>query len=133
MKPLFKDEPREWRRFMLQFCVLGLLLSIILTWRGVLAVANVPAIAATLLVLALAALAKPHWFRGFYRLAMIVSAWLGERVGKVVLSLLFLIVLTPLGSILRLFRHDPLALRRPADSGTFWQPVRRQSRLDRMH
>lgn len=133
MKPILKEEPRAWRTFMLQFCTLGVLLSLLLAWRGVVATAKLPAIAAGFVLLALIACACPRWFRGFYRGAMIVSAWLGERVGKVVLTVLFLLVVTPLGLILRLFKHDPLALRRSSTATTYWQPVRRASRLDRMH
>jgi hypothetical protein len=133
MKPHYQDEPREWRRFMLQFCGLGLLLAIVLRWREVLTNRHVVTLAAILVAMALAAIARPQWFRSFHGLSMKVSAWLGERMGKVVLTLLFLLVFTPLGLILRLFRHDPLALRRPADTDTYWLPVRRRNRLDRMH
>lgn len=133
MKPHFKDEPREWRRFMLQFSALGVLLALVLRWRAVVTMTQLAVIAAGLALLAVVAVARPGWFRPFYRCSMAVSAWLGERVGRIVLTLLFLLVFTPLGLILRLFGHDPLALRRPESAGTYWIPVRRRNRLDRMH
>lgn len=133
MKPHFKDEPREYRRFMLQFSALGVLLALVLRWRAVVTTAQLVVIAAGLVLLAVVAVARPGWFRPFYRCSMAVSAWLGERVGRVILTLLFLLVFTPLGLLLRLFRHDPLALRRPENAGTYWLPVRRRNRLDQMH
>ena len=133
MKLVIKDEPREWRRFMLQFCALGLVLTTIMAWRGTLAVSKVPAVAGALVVLGLTSMVRPRWFRAFHRLAMVVSAWLGDRVGKVVLSVLFFVIVTPLGLILRLFGYDPLALRRRPTSSTYWQPVERRGQLDRMH
>lgn len=133
MKPLIKDEPREWRKFMLQFCGLGVLISIFLAYRGVLTIAKLAAIGATLVAVAWVAVGRPHWFRAFYHLSMNVSAWLGERISEVVLTVLFLTFVTPLGLILRLFGHDLLARQRRSAANSYWQPVRRQSRLDRMH
>lgn len=133
MKPHFKDEPREWRRFMLQFSALGVLLALVLRWRTVVTTLQLAVVAAGLTFLAVVAIARPAWFRPFYRCSMTVSAWLGERMGRVVLTLLFILVFTPLGWLVRLCGHDPLALRRTGGSGTYWLPVRRQNRLDRMH
>lgn len=133
MKPPFKDEPREWRRFMLQFSALGVLLALVLRWRAVVTTPQLVVVAAGLALLAAVAVARPRWFRLFHRCSMAVSAWLGERMGRVVLTLLFLLVFTPLGLLFRLFGHDPLALRRAERAGSYWLPVRRRNRLDRMH
>jgi hypothetical protein len=48
------------------------------------------------------------------------------------LSLVFFLVVTPLSLVLRLFRFDPLALRPPKSSSTFWNPrTARQGRTTR--
>ncbi|MBL9210165.1 MAG: hypothetical protein JNL92_06835 [Opitutaceae bacterium] len=133
MKPDFHDEPREWRKFMMQFCAIGLAAALLLRWRGTLSNGSLALVAAALVVFASAAAVRPQWFRGFHRASMAVSTWLGERVGKVVLTLLFLLVFTPLGLILRFFRHDPLALRRRSGADSYWLPVKRRNRLDQMH
>lgn len=133
MKPHYQDEPREWRRFMMQFCAIGLAIALILRWRGTLTNGQLASVAALGVALTLAAIARPKWFRGFHRVSVAVSTWLGERMGKVMLTLLFLLVFTPLGLMLRLFRHDPLALRRAPGTDSYWLPVKRRNRLDRMH
>lgn len=132
MKLVIKDEPREWRKFMLQFCGLGLLVSLLLLYRGVLTRAQLAVVDGVLLATALLAVVRPRWFRPFHRVSLAVSGWLGERMSKVILSILFFAAVTPLGIVLRLFKYDPLARRTsPADS--YWRPVKRRSRLDRMH
>ena len=133
MKPHYKDEPREWRKFMLQFCAIGLVIALLLRWRGTLTDGQLASVAVVLTILTFAAIVRPQWFRTFHRVSVAVSAWLGERMGKVVLTLLFLLVFTPLGLVLRLFRHDPLALRGPSGASSYWSPVKRRNRLDRMH
>jgi len=133
MKPYYKDEPREWRKFMLQFCAIGMAIALLLRWRGTLTDGPLASVAAAFAILTCAAIVRPQWFRTFHRVSVAVSAWLGERMGRVVLTLLFLLVFTPLGLILRLFRHDPLALRGPSGASSYWSPVKRRNRLDRMH
>ena len=133
MKPHYQDEPREWRRFMMQFCAIGLAIALILRWRGTLTNGQLASVAALGVARTLAAIARPKWFRGFHRVSVAVSTWLGERMGKVMLTLLFLLVFTPLGLMLRLFRHDPLALRRAPGTDSYWLPVKRRNRIDRMH
>jgi hypothetical protein len=133
MKPVISEEPRAWRKFMLQVCGLGVLFSLLLAYRGALSVLAVAYLDGGLALLALVATARPRWFRAFYRAAMIASAWLGERVGRVVLTVVFIVGVTPLALILKLCKYDPLARRRMDAAGTYWRPVRRSSRLDRMH
>lgn len=79
---------------------------------------------------------KPHWpdwCRRVGRGSQRWSAWLGVRVGAVLLGMVFLFVVTPLGWCLRLGRHDPLGLRRTAREGSYWRAARPYSRLDRMY
>lgn len=118
---------------MLQFCAVFLGLALVLGWRGLLGPERLALAGGACVVLALAAWIQPAWFRGGYRLAMIASAWLGDRVGQVVLTLLFFLLITPIGWALRLCKYDPLARTWKSAAGTYWRPVHRRSRLDRLH
>jgi len=55
-----------------------------------------------------------------------------NQLARVLLSLVFFLVVTPLSLILRLFGFDPLALRPPKSNSTFWSPrTARQGRATR--
>jgi hypothetical protein len=55
-----------------------------------------------------------------------------NQMARVFLSLVFFLVVTPLSLVLRLFGFDPLALRPPKSSSTFWNPrTARQGRTTR--
>jgi hypothetical protein len=74
---------------------------------------------------------KPRWFRGFYRIGMTVAFYIGQFFGRILLTLIFLLVLTPLGLFLRLMGKDSLRLKRDPAAQTYWQPVKQNKNLDR--
>ncbi|MFZ0826683.1 MAG: SxtJ family membrane protein [Verrucomicrobiia bacterium] len=132
MKLNLKEDPKEWRKSAL-LTALGLaILSTVLRWRHVLSVNTWPAALAALAVVALAAWLQPGWFRGWYRFSMRLGFALSQWVGRVVLLVFFLLVMTPLGWVLRLAGKDPLQLKRPPDAGTYWHPARDCSPLERL-
>jgi hypothetical protein len=133
MRLILKETPSEWRKFTLQFCVVIFLGGALLTWRQVIAPTTLIGLLAVLGCIAGLAVARPGWFRGFYRFGMIASAWLGERVGPIVLVVFFFLFVLPLGWILRLTGHDPLALKRPRDAKSYWRPAGGGGRLDQMY
>ena len=45
---------------------------------------------------------------------------LGWTISNLVLVVLYFLVVTPIGLILRLFRYDPLARRRDPEATTYW-------------
>lgn len=129
-----KEDPREWRKFVLQFCGLMLLLTGWLAWQGLIGAGRWPFPVGFFVGLGLVAGVRPRWFRGFYRWSMQASAWLGDRMGRVILTGFFFLIMLPLGWILRLAGHDPLALRRRVPARTsYWQPAGKSGRLDRMY
>jgi hypothetical protein len=132
MKFKATQDPRQCRRFMLQFCFLLVMLLSWLAWRGSISRNGWLLGLVALLALALAACLQPDWFRGFYRNSMAVSQWLGDKVGRLILSLIFLLIMVPLGWMLRLAGYDPLALRKPDQAQSYWRPARRAGRLDQM-
>jgi hypothetical protein len=127
------EDRREWRKFMLQVCGIMALLSGVLVWREAIGIRAWSGLLGLLLVTALTAGIRPEWFRGFYRFGLIASAWLGERMGRVILTIFFFVLIVPLGWVLRLAGHDPLARRKPPLADSYWQPAGKTGRLDRMY
>lgn len=110
----------------------GLLLAlglVLLTWRHrTTAGAVLAAPGAVLLLLAAFApslLAAPH--RGWLKFSHV----LGTVNGFLFLSIVFFLVLTPLGLLLRLFGRDELRRRGPAPA-SMWDPYPERNR-DRTH
>jgi hypothetical protein len=132
MKLKLKEEPGEWRKQAL-LAVVGLaVLSSLLRWRRVLPPHLWLAVLVVLGIMALGALLRPRWFRGYYRFSMRVGFVISQAMGFVALVLFFLFILTPVGFILRLAGKDPLQLKRRAEVTTFWQPAKNDSPLDRL-
>jgi hypothetical protein len=52
-------------------------------------------------------------------------------MGKVLLTIFFLLVVTPLGLLLRLLGKDLLRLKRRRDVATHWQPAKSNHQFDR--
>lgn len=121
MKLRLKESPREWRKFGLSSAAVLALLGGFLLWRGLLTTRAAVWAFGVLLLGALLAILRPAWLRGPYRLGMRVSHALGRVVAPVVLSLIFLLVLTPLGLLVRWLGKDLLRLRRPAPAESCWQ------------
>ena len=132
MKLKLKEEPKEWRKAA-WMSALGLaLLSSLLRWRRVLPLAAWSLVLGLLAALALAAALRPCWFRGYYRFSAKLGFALSQMAGRVVLSVLFFVIVTPLGLVLRMMGKDPLRLRRPADASSYWSEVRQKTSLDRL-
>jgi hypothetical protein len=132
MKLKLKEEPKEWRKAA-WMSALGLaLLSSLLRWRRVLPVTAWAAVLCLLAVLAMAAALRPRWFRGYYRFSTKLGFGLSQMAGCAVLALLFFIIITPLGLVMRILGKDPLRLRRPAGTESHWSAVRQKSLLDRL-
>ena len=132
MKPNFKDEPKEWRKSAL-LAAFGLaLISSLLRWRHVLANEKWLAILIVLAVLAIAALLQPRWFRGYHLFSMRLGFASSRILGRVLLTLFFIFIVTPMGWVLRLAGKDPLQLKRPVDAETYWQKAKECGPLDRL-
>jgi hypothetical protein len=132
MKLQLKEEPNEWRKAA-WMSALGLaLLSSLLRWRRVLPMAAWALVLCVLAALAVAAAMRPRWFRGYYRFSTKLGFGLSRMAGYAVLALLFFLVITPLGLVLRMLGQDPLRLRRPAGAETYWSEVRQKSSLERL-
>ena len=126
MQLKLKENPREWLKFTAVMAVLVSVLSFLL-YRPAFPIV----LGLSILGLVICA-ARPRWFRGFYRGGMTVSFHIGQVMGRILLTLLFLLVVTPMGLLLRLFGKDLLQLKRPAGATTYWRPAKTSNQFDRM-
>ena len=132
MKLILKEDPKEWRKSTL-LTALGLaIVGTLLRWRRVLPANSWYLALGVLAAVALCACLWPRWFRGFYRLSTRAGFITSQFAGRVLLLIFFLLVVTPVGWMLRLAGKDPLQLKRPADAKTYWHQARECSPLERL-
>ena len=132
MKLKLKDEPKEWRKTAL-LTVLGLgLISSLLRWRHVFGTRTWLTILSVLALIAICASLRPRWFRSYHLFSMRLGFVVSRVLGRILLTLFFLFVLTPVGWILRLLGKDLLQLKRRSNATTHWQPSKEPSSLDRL-
>jgi hypothetical protein len=117
----------------LLLAALGLAVLVwVLRWRHVLTNRGWLAALAAPGLVAACALLQPRWFRGYHRVSMRLGFALSQLLGRALLGLFFIFILTPVGLVLRLAGKDPLQLKRPRDAGSCWQPAKSSSPLDRL-
>ncbi len=126
------EKPLEWIKFT---AVMGVALNGVLGmlwWKAGLP-GGVCLVAAGVAILAvIVASFRPHWFRGFYRGGMSFSFQIGQVMGKVLLTVFFFALVTPMGLLLRLLGKDLLRLRKNPDLTTYWQKAKSSREFDRM-
>ncbi len=132
MIPLrLKEDPREWRKFGLGLAGALLLLLLLLVWRG--GWTSVPlGLGGVVFLLVVAAAAFPSALRPVYRVGMRLGHALGRLVGGVLLAVCFVVVVIPVGAVVRMTGRDLLRLHRDPATGSYWEKARPPSRLDRM-
>ena len=132
MKLNLKDEPKEWRKSAL-LAIFGLaLISSVLRWRHVITNQNWLIALAVLALLGMVASAQPRWFRGYHLFSMRLGFVISRFLGAIFLVLFFLLILTPVGWLLRLSGKDPLRLKCLPQPDTYWQSAKDCAPLDRM-
>jgi F0F1-type ATP synthase assembly protein I len=131
MQPKLKENPKDWLKFTTAVALVLMLVVGGMARRGVLSRSAMWGFLAALLVTLLLCLLKPRLCRGFYRVGMTVSFYIGQVIGRILLTLIFLLVVTPLGILLRLCGKDLLRLKRDPTAKTYWEPVKQTHNLDR--
>ncbi len=126
-----KENPREWRKFTAVMMVLFGLGGIGLRRRDILSSTGLWIWFGCVPVVLLLSWVRPRWFRGFYRGGMTVSHALGRVMGGVLLTVMFFLVLTPLGLWLRLLGKDLLGLKRRPERATYWEETKTNRHFDR--
>ncbi len=132
MHPKLKDTPREWQKYTAVMVLVAALICMALYKRRIMNVTALGCAIGVLALVVLISLARPHWFRHFYRRGMIISYHVGQTMGVILLSVFFVIALTPLGLLLRLMGKDLLELKRNPAAKPYWQPARDNPHFDRM-
>lgn len=137
MRLRLKEDPREWRKFSWALAGALVLATALLVWRQ-----HAVGTGTTVLgVLALGVLAtgtlRPRWYRPVYRVAMTGAHYAGQVFGRVLLAVVFLVLVTPLGLLLRALGKDLLHLQEPnpqpdGEHVSYWHPTRPPGPLDRM-
>jgi len=114
-----KLDPASARRDAL---LVALVLALLAAWnayRHRLLLAD--ALGGPALALCLVALISPSWAEGFNRGWIAFAAALGYVNSRVLLSLMYYLVVTPIGIVLRLAGHDALHRRAPQRE-SYWIP-----------
>ncbi len=131
MRPKLKEDPREWRKFTLSSTAAAMLFTGLMLYRGKVA----PSTAATVLVVlgavALTAGFRSAGFRSFYRVGMTIGAAIGHVMGRILLTLFFVLALTPMALVFRVLGKDPLSLRWDKSAKTYWRTAKPYGDLDR--
>jgi hypothetical protein len=83
-------------------------------------------------LIAVCAVLQPRWFRGYYRLSLRLGFYSSQFIGRCVLVVFFIFIVTPLGFVLRLMGKNPLQLKRPRNAATYWHQARDCNPLDRL-
>jgi hypothetical protein len=131
MRPKLKEKPVEWLKFTLAMSVALAMAAILLWRRRTLSGAGLCAVLIILVLADLLCSVRPAWFRSFYRAGMTVSFYLGQVIGRILLTAFFVLVLVPFGSVLRWFGKDLLQIKKTGRRDSYWRPTGTSDRLDR--
>ena len=82
-----------------------------------------PYVAAAAAVLALLGVAAPRLLDPLERAWMTMAGWLSVVMTYVILTLAFIVAVTPLGLLRRVFGGDPLHRRFDRGAASYWVPV----------
>ena len=131
MRSKLKEDPREWRKFAWAALTLLGIVAALLWRRGTLSLGGFLAAGGAALLLAVGVALRPRPVRPVYRVAMTGAFYVGQVMGRLLLALAFLLIVTPLGVILRITGKDLLHLRRDRRRASYWRPARFTSHFDR--
>ncbi|MFK7820430.1 MAG: SxtJ family membrane protein, partial [Planctomycetaceae bacterium] len=74
-------------------------------------------------LVAIVGLVKPHLTAPLYALWMLAAFPIGWVMSYVVASLVYFLVVTPIGLLTRLVRRDPMGRRFDPSASTYWSKV----------
>ncbi|MDB6036872.1 MAG: hypothetical protein JWM99_713 [Verrucomicrobiales bacterium] len=130
MKLRLKENPREWYKFAALASIFAGIAVLLLRRRGIVAIPLWTVLLPAVLAFAVGWV-RPRWLRAIYRMAMTASHRFGGVMGILLLSLFFLLIVTPLGLLLRLSGKDLLNLKR-TNATTYWRTAKNQRELERL-
>lgn len=126
-----QEKPREWQKFTCSLMGALSLAAFLFYRRHSIAWNTAQGIWIFAVVVSAVCLIWPAPFRGVYRLGMTLGFYIGQVVGRVLLTLVYFGVFFPLGWLLRMSGKDLLNLKKPGDTASYWQKPRPKSQHDR--
>ena len=118
-----KETKKDLKKFGLTVGIVLLILAILLLWFNK---PTYPYFGGIGLFLVLSALLFPIILKPLNKIWMILAIILGWIMTRVILTILFYLVLTPVGFIAKLFRKDFLDLGFNKNADTYW--IKRESK-----
>ena len=115
---LIQEDKRSLRKFGLTVGTVLLLIGIALYLFGK---PSFVYFAGMGLFLILLGIALPHLLRPINKVWMTLAIILGWFMSRVILSILFYLIITPIGFLLRLFGRDPLNLKVDNSVSSYWE------------
>lgn len=112
-------EKTRLRKFGLTVGTAFLILTALLYWKDRTAW---PYCGAAGILLAGSGALLPTLLRPIEKVWMRAAGWMGWFMTRVILGLVFLIIFTPAGLIIRLLRRDPMNLRLRKGAASYWHP-----------
>lgn len=132
MQPKLKENPREWQKFTAVMVFMVGVICLALHRHKMMHTTAMGVAGVALVLVVVSSLIRPQSFRGFYRSGMTVSFHVGQVMGAILLSVFFLLVVTPLGLLLRLSGKDLLDLKRDSSAKSYWRTAKDNPNFDRM-
>ncbi|MBK8002137.1 MAG: hypothetical protein IPK15_26440 [Verrucomicrobia bacterium] len=132
MKLKLKEDPKEWFKFTMVMALVVVIITALLIHTKKLPPIALVLVGALLHFTLVACWVRPVWFRGFYRAGMTLSFRVGQVIGFVWLSVFYLLLVTPLGLLLRLAGKDLLALKRVKSATSYWRDAKPPGPFERM-
>lgn len=132
MRLEYQESPREWRKFTLLTLPPPWLLAGFCAWRGWISWWLWTGLTMVLAGVAAMTCRRPEWFRGYYRAGVWLGFQVARAVGYAVLTMIFWLVVVPMGGLLRVGRRDLLRLRRDPGAASYWQKSPPATPLERM-
>jgi len=124
-----KNSKTEFRKFGISLGGLGLVLGLYLLWKNKTWVSPILIISAFLLIIGIMI---PNILKPFYFAWMTFATIIGWIMTRVILTVLFYIVVTPLGLILRMFGHRFLDLKIDSTRKSYWN-YRSEKQIETNH
>jgi len=122
--PRLKERPGEWQKFALVWTLAVGLASVWFLLRGRLGKLAFCMIETVLAGALIWCLVQPRRFRSLYRSGMTLSYHVGQLLGRVMLTFFYVLILTPLGLMLRIAGKDLLNLKITPGATSYWQKAR---------
>lgn len=119
--------PRALRRFGFTVGFVFLLLGCVLLWRHRSAGWPLVSIGAVLVLAAGLAPLALKWVHGPWMIAALALGWV---VTRILLTIVFFLVVTPIGLLQRLFGKRAIEVAFEADAASYWEPRTARPRTD---